>query len=160
MDTQKCAPRHNPNLPERQFREIGSPAVLGISIAMLEIMVTPIPPSTIVKYILDMVLLRGSRQTGVSALTIHATGLLISSLPSDHFVRPVLDELNNLIVNNPYLLEISEPTRLVMLSYFWPFKRLWDIDWFCIRYDVVCPSKPMANISCPNHSLISQALPR
>lgn len=159
MDTQKCAPRHNPNLPERQFREIGSPAVLGISLAMLEIMVTPIPPSTVVKYILDMVLLRGSRQTGVSALTIHATGLLISSLPSDHFVRPVLDELNNLVVSNPYLLEISEPTRLVSFS-FSVIHKTWCVDLFLIRYDVVCPNKPMANISCPNHSLISQALPR
>lgn len=94
--------------------------MLGISIAMLEIMIAPIPPSTIVKYILDLVLLRGSRQTGVSALTIHATGLLISSLPSDHFVRPVLDELNQLIVTNPYLLEMSEPTRLVNAISLWP----------------------------------------
>lgn len=101
--------------------------MLGISIAMLEIMIAPIPPSTIVKYILDLVLLRGSRQTGVSALTIHATGLLISSLPSDHFVRPVLDELNQLIVTNPYLLEMSEPTRLVNAISLWPLTH--DTDW-------------------------------
>ncbi|KAI9313693.1 mediator complex subunit 23-domain-containing protein [Dichotomocladium elegans] len=113
LDPQRCAPRRDPKLPERHFREIGSPAVEGIMIAMLEIMVAPVPPRTIVNYILDLVLQRGPQQMGVSALTIHATGLLLSSLPSDQFFRPVLEELNDLITHNPYLLEVSEPVRLI-----------------------------------------------
>ena len=115
MNPQKCAPRSNPNLPERHFREIGSPAVQGITIAMFEIILTPVPPSIIVKYILDLVLQRGTHQVGVSALTIHATGLLLASLPTDQFVRPIWEELNNLIMYNPCLLEVSEPCRLVNL---------------------------------------------
>ncbi|KAI8145206.1 mediator complex subunit 23-domain-containing protein [Fennellomyces sp. T-0311] len=113
LNPQKCAPRSNPNLPERHFREIGSPAVEGITMAMLEIILTPVPPTTIVKCILDLVLQRGTNQVGVSALTIHATGLLLASLPSDHFVRPIWEELNNLIMHNPCLLEVSEPCRLI-----------------------------------------------
>ncbi|KAG0177947.1 Mediator of RNA polymerase II transcription subunit 23, partial [Apophysomyces sp. BC1034] len=47
LNPKKCAPHTKPNLPERHFREIGSPAVEGISIATLEIMLTPVPPATI-----------------------------------------------------------------------------------------------------------------
>ncbi|KAI9013358.1 mediator complex subunit 23-domain-containing protein [Phycomyces nitens] len=113
LTPQKCAPRERPSLPERHFREIGSPAVMGIYIATLEIMLTPIPPATIIKYILDMALLREPHHVGVSALTIHAIGLLISSLPSDEFVHPIWQELNSLIMTDPYLLEVSEPCRLI-----------------------------------------------
>ncbi|KAL0075593.1 mediator complex subunit 23-domain-containing protein [Phycomyces blakesleeanus] len=113
LTPQKCAPREKASLPERHFREIGSPAVMGIYIATLEIMLTPISPAIITKYILDMALLRESHHVGVSALTIHAIGLLISSLPSDEFVHPIWKELNNLIMTDPYLLEVSEPCRLI-----------------------------------------------
>lgn len=119
LNPRKCAPRANPRLPERHFREITSPAVEGITIAMLEIILTPVKPSTIVKSILDLVLQRGQQQVGVSALTIHATGLLLSSLPSDHFVRPIWDELSNLITHNPYLLEVSEPCQLVSPCFYY-----------------------------------------
>ncbi|KAG0162023.1 Mediator of RNA polymerase II transcription subunit 23, partial [Apophysomyces sp. BC1015] len=112
LNPKKCAPHTKPNLPERHFREIGSPAVEGISIATLEIMLTPVPPATIVKYILDMALLRESHHVGVSALTIHAIGLLISSLPSDDFMRPIWQQLNHLIMTDPHLIEVSEPCRL------------------------------------------------
>ncbi|KAI9262582.1 hypothetical protein EDC94DRAFT_659447 [Helicostylum pulchrum] len=113
LNPQKCAPRTNPNLPERHFREIGSPAVEGITIATLEIMLTPVPPSTIIKLFLDLSLLRESHHVGVSALTLHAIGLLIPLLPEKEFVHPVLKELNDLIETDQYLLEISEPCRLI-----------------------------------------------
>ena len=113
LNPKRCGSRSNPKLPERHFREIGSPAVQGITIAMLEIILTPVPPSMIIKYILDLVLQRGPHQVGVSALTIHATGLLLASLPAEHFVRPIWEELSNLIMHDPCLLEVSEPCRLV-----------------------------------------------
>ncbi|KAI8372734.1 mediator complex subunit 23-domain-containing protein [Radiomyces spectabilis] len=113
LNPQKCAPRKRPDLPERHFREIGSPAIEAISIATLEIMLTPVMPEKIVKHILDMALLRGSHHVGVSALTIHAIGLLMSSLPSDAFMRLIWEELNQVILTNRYLLEVSEPCRLI-----------------------------------------------
>ncbi|CEP17288.1 hypothetical protein [Parasitella parasitica] len=113
LNPQRCAPRTSPNLPERHFREIGSPAVEGITIAVLEIMLTPVPPSIIVQKLLDLALLRGSHHVGVSALRLHAIGLIVPLLPQKEFVNPVLKELNDLIENNPYLLEISEPCRLI-----------------------------------------------
>ncbi|KAI9492493.1 mediator complex subunit 23-domain-containing protein [Zychaea mexicana] len=113
LNPKKCAPKSDPKLPERHFREIGSPAVQGITIAMLEIILTPVPPSMTIKYILDLVLQRGAHQVGVSALTIHATGLLLASLPAGHFVRPIWEELSNLIMHDPCLLEVSEPCRLI-----------------------------------------------
>lgn len=113
LNPQKCAPRTNSNLPERHFREIGSPAVEGISVATFEIMLTPVSPSKIIKHFLDLSLLRESHHVGVSALTMHAIGLLIPVLPQEEFVRPILKELNDLIETDPYLLEVSEPCRLV-----------------------------------------------
>lgn len=113
LNPKKCAPRTNSNLPERHFREIGSPAIEGITIATLEIMLTPVSPSTIIKLFLDLSLLRESHHVGVSALTLHAIGLLIPLLPEKKFVHPILKELNDLIETNQYLLEISEPCRLV-----------------------------------------------
>lgn len=117
MNPQKCAPRTNANLPERHFREIGSPAVEGITIATLEIMLTPVSPSTIIQKLLDLALLRESHHVGVSALRLHAIGLIVPLLPQNEFVDPVLKELNNLIANDPYLLEISEPCRLVSTNF-------------------------------------------
>jgi len=119
LNPQRCAPRTNPNLPERHFREIGSPAVEGITIATLEIMLTPVPPSTIIEKLLDLALLRESHHVGVSALRLHAIGLIVPLLPQNEFVDPVLKELNDLIANDPYLLEISEPCRLVWTLYFY-----------------------------------------
>ncbi|GAN05157.1 hypothetical protein MAM1_0083c04626 [Mucor ambiguus] len=113
LNPQRCAPRTNPRLPERHFREIGSPAVEGITIATLEIMLTPVPPSTIIEKLLDLALLRESHHVGVSALRLHAIGLIVPLLPQNEFVDPVLKELNDLIANDPYLLEISEPCRLI-----------------------------------------------
>lgn len=113
LNPQKCAPRTKPNLPERHFREIGSPAIEGISIAILETMLTPIEPNLVIKHFLNLALLRESHYVGVSALTIHAIGLLISSLPPDNFLRPVFEELNYMIMTDPSLLEVSEPCRLV-----------------------------------------------
>ncbi|CAO3590219.1 unnamed protein product [Absidia cylindrospora] len=116
LNPQKCAPRTKPNLPERHFREIGSPAIEGISIAILEIMITPTPPDVVVKAILNFTLLRESHYVGVSALTIHAVGLLISSLPPQVYLRPVFEELNRTIMMDPSLLEVSEPCRLIRCS--------------------------------------------
>lgn len=116
LNPQRCAPRTNPRLPERHFREIGSPAVEGITIATLEIMLTPVPPSTIIEMLLDLALLRESHHVGVSALRLHAIGLIVPLLPQNEFVDPVLKELNDLIASDPYLLEISEPCRLVSTS--------------------------------------------
>ncbi|KAI7901563.1 uncharacterized protein BX663DRAFT_513291 [Cokeromyces recurvatus] len=113
LNPQKCAPRMNAELPERHFREIGSPAVEGISIATLEIMMTPVPPSIIIRKLLDLALLRESHHAGVSALRLHAIGLLVPLLPQKEFVRPIFEELNELIETDPYLLEISEPCRLI-----------------------------------------------
>ncbi|KAI7862073.1 mediator complex subunit 23-domain-containing protein [Spinellus fusiger] len=113
LQPQRCAPRTSADLPERHFREMGNPAVMGILIATLEILLTPIPPTTITKYILDMVLLRKPHYVGVSALTIHAIGLLMSSLPSDKFLRPIWQELSHLMITDPYLLEVSEPCQLI-----------------------------------------------
>ena len=115
MNPQKCAPKSKANLPQRHFREIGSPAIEGISIATLEIMITPIPPKEVIKRILDLTLLRRSQFVGVSALTIHAAGLLISTLPPETFLRPVFEELNHIIMSDANLLEVSEPCRLVTL---------------------------------------------
>ncbi|KAI8328625.1 mediator complex subunit 23-domain-containing protein [Chlamydoabsidia padenii] len=116
LNPQKCAPRTKENLPERHFREIGSPAIEGISTAILEIMLTPIPPETVIQSILNLTLLRESHYVGVSALTIHAVGLLISSLPPQTFLRPVFGELNRMIKTHPSLLEVSEPCRLIRCS--------------------------------------------
>lgn len=113
LNPQKCAPRAKSNLPERHFREIGSPAVEGIYIAMLEIMLTPVPPPTIIKLFLDLSLLRESHHVGVSALTMHAIGLIVPWLPQQEFVRPIFQELNDMIETNIYLQEVSEPCRLV-----------------------------------------------
>ncbi|KAI9481474.1 MAG: hypothetical protein EXX96DRAFT_566905 [Benjaminiella poitrasii] len=113
LSPQKCAPRTDTDLPERHFREIGSPAVEGISIATLEIMMTPVPPSIIIKKLLDLALLRESHHVGVSALRLHAIGLLVPLLPQKEFVHPIFEELNQLIETDPYLLEISEPCRLI-----------------------------------------------
>jgi hypothetical protein len=87
--------------------------VQGIDVALLEVLVTPIPPETVCKYILDLALFRGNRHVGVPALTIHAIGLLISALPIDEFLQPIWQELMNLITGDQYLTEISEPCRLV-----------------------------------------------
>ncbi|OBZ83488.1 Mediator of RNA polymerase II transcription subunit 23 [Choanephora cucurbitarum] len=113
IDPRKCAPRTNPNLPERHFREIGSPAVEGILIAALEIMATPIAPSVVIRQLLNLALLRKSHHVGVSALTLHAIGLLIPMLPQNEYVHPIFLELNELIASDPYLLEVSEPCRLI-----------------------------------------------
>lgn len=113
INPQTCAPRANPDLPERHFREIGSPAIEGIVIATLETMLTTTAPSTIIKYFLDLALLRESHHVGVSALTIHAIGLLIPLLPPQDFIHPMFKELNDLILTDPYLLAVSEPCRLV-----------------------------------------------
>ena len=113
LNPQTCAPRSKPSLPERHFREIGSPAVEGIIVATLEIMLTTTPPVTIVKYLLDLALLRESHHVGVSALTMHAIGLLIPLLPQQEFIHPIFKELNHLIMTNPYLSAVSEPCRLV-----------------------------------------------
>ncbi|KAI8972683.1 hypothetical protein BDB01DRAFT_845071 [Pilobolus umbonatus] len=113
LNPKRCSPRMNPNLPERHFREIGSPAVEGIYVATLEIMLTQVPASTIIKRLLDMTLLRESYHVGVSALSIHAIGLLIPLLPVDQFSEPLWKELNDLVMFNPYLLEVSEPCRLI-----------------------------------------------
>lgn len=113
LNPQKCAPRSNPNLPERHFREIGSPVVEGIYVALLEIMLTPVPPANIIKMFLDLSLLRESHHVGVSALTMHAIGLIIPLLPQEEFVRPIFQELNDMIETNIYLQEISEPCRLI-----------------------------------------------
>lgn len=116
LNPQKCAPRSSPSLPERHFREIGSPAVEGIYVALLEIMLTPVPPANIIKMFLDLSLLRESHHVGVSALTMHAIGLIIPLLPQEEFVRPIFQELNDMIETNIYLQEISEPCRLVSLE--------------------------------------------
>ncbi|RCI03032.1 Mediator of RNA polymerase II transcription subunit 23 [Rhizopus stolonifer] len=113
LNPETCAPRSKPNLPERHFREIGSPAVEGIVIATLEIMLTNTPSNLIVKYLLDLALLRESHHVGVSALTIHAIGLLIPLLPPQVFIHPIFEELNQLIMTNVYLADISEPCRLI-----------------------------------------------
>ncbi|CEI94172.1 hypothetical protein RMCBS344292_08393 [Rhizopus microsporus] len=113
INPQTCAPRANPDLPERHFREIGSPAIEGIVIATLETMLTTTAPSTIIKYFLDLALLRESHHVGVSALTIHAIGLLIPLLPPQDFIHPMFKELNDLILTDPYLLAVSEPCRLI-----------------------------------------------
>lgn len=81
--------------------------------ATLEIMLTPVPPPTIIKQLLDLALLRESHHVGASALTLHAIGLLIPLLPQAEFVHPILKELNDLIATDRYLLEVSEPCRLV-----------------------------------------------
>ncbi|ORX51305.1 hypothetical protein DM01DRAFT_1337353 [Hesseltinella vesiculosa] len=116
MNPQKCAPKTKLNLPERHFREIGNPAIEGISIATLEILITPVQPNQVINYILDMTLLRRPQYVGVSALTIHTVGLLISSLPPDAFLRPVFEELNQLIMSNSNLSEVSEPCRMIRCS--------------------------------------------
>ncbi|KAI9285727.1 mediator complex subunit 23-domain-containing protein [Umbelopsis sp. AD052] len=113
LSPQKCAPKATPNLPERHFREIGSPAVQGIHVALLEVLLTPTPPETVCKYILDLALFRGDRHIGVQALTIHAIGLLISALPIEEYLQPIWDELMSLITGDQYLTEISEPCRLI-----------------------------------------------
>ncbi|KAG1151478.1 hypothetical protein G6F37_000970 [Rhizopus arrhizus] len=113
LNPQTCAPRSKSSLPERHFREIGSPAVEGIIVATLEIMLTTTPPVTIVKYLLDLALLRESHHVGVSALTMHAIGLLIPLLPQQEFIHPIFKELNHLIMTNPYLSAVSEPCRLI-----------------------------------------------
>lgn len=76
-------------------------------------MLTPNAPETVIRSILDLTLLRESHYVGVSAMTIHAVGLLISSLPPEAFLRPVFEELNRIIMMDPSLLEVSEPCRLV-----------------------------------------------
>lgn len=113
LNPQKCAPRTNTELPERHFREVGSPAVGGLLIATLEIMMTPVSPSIIIEKLLDLSLLRESHHIGVSALRLHAIGLLVSLLPQKDFVNPIFTELNDLIKTDVYLLEISEPCKLV-----------------------------------------------
>jgi hypothetical protein len=121
LNPQKCAPRSNINLPERHFREVGSPAVGGLLIATLEIMMTPVPPSTIIEKLLDLSLLRESHHVGVSALRLHAIGLLVSLLPQKEFVNPIFKELNDLIETDAYLLEVSEPSKLVNKTKFFFF---------------------------------------
>jgi hypothetical protein len=116
LSPQKCAPKVSPNLPERHFREIGSPAVQGIHVALLEVLLTPTSPETVCKYILDLALFRGDRHVGVQALTIHAIGLLISTLPIDVYLQPIWQELMSLITGDQYLTEISEPCRLVSVD--------------------------------------------
>lgn len=113
LNPQKCAPRKDNNSPERHFREVGSPAVGGLLIATLEIMMTPVAPSTIIEKLLDLSLLRESHHVGVSALRLHAIGLLVSLLPQKEFVNPIFKELNDLIGSDVYLLEVSEPCKLV-----------------------------------------------
>ncbi|KAI8352505.1 mediator complex subunit 23-domain-containing protein [Blakeslea trispora] len=113
IDPRKCAPRTDPKLPERHFREIGSPAVEGVLIAALEIMATPVEPSVVIRQLLNLALLRKSHHVGVSALTLHAIGLLIPMLPQNEYVHPIFLELNELIASNPYLLEVSEPCQLI-----------------------------------------------
>lgn len=87
-------------------------------------MLTPVPPSTIIKLFLDLSLLRESHHVGVSALTLHAIGLLIPLLPEKEFVHPVLKELNDLIETDQYLLEISEPCRLVIIHIYVRFYKI------------------------------------
>ncbi|KAM3581516.1 hypothetical protein VKS41_006346 [Umbelopsis sp. WA50703] len=113
LSPQKCAPKASPNLPERHFREIGSPAVQGIYVAMMEVLLTPIQPEVVCKHILDLALFRGNRHVGVPALTMHAIGILISALPINEYLRPIWQELMNLITGDQYLTEISEPCRLI-----------------------------------------------
>lgn len=84
--------------------------------ALLEIMLTPVPPANIIKMFLDLSLLRESHHVGVSALTMHAIGLIIPLLPQEEFVRPIFQELNDMIETNIYLQEISEPCRLVSVQ--------------------------------------------
>lgn len=84
--------------------------------ASVEIMAAPVPPVQIVRCILDLALVRGDHSVGISAMTMHAIGLLIASLPVDEFVKPVWDELINVIKTDPYLLENSEPCALVSIQ--------------------------------------------
>lgn len=88
----------------------------GIHVALLEVLLTPTPPETVCKYILDLALFRGDRHIGVQALTIHAIGLLISALPIEVYLQPIWDELMSLITGDQYLTEISEPCRLVSVE--------------------------------------------
>ncbi|RUS33972.1 mediator complex subunit 23-domain-containing protein [Jimgerdemannia flammicorona] len=113
LSPQKSAPKSNPSLPERHFREIANPAVQAMYNASVEIMAAPVPPSQIVRYILDLALVRGDHSIGISAMTMHAIGLLIASLPVDDFVMPIWVELIHVIRTDPYLLENSEPCTLI-----------------------------------------------
>jgi hypothetical protein len=80
---------------------------------MMEVLLTPIQPEVVCKHILDLALFRGNRHVGVPALTMHAIGILISALPINEYLRPIWQELMNLITGDQYLTEISEPCRLV-----------------------------------------------
>lgn len=82
---------------------------------MMEVLLTPVQPEVVCKHILDLALFRGNRHVGVPALTIHAIGLLISALPINEYLRPIWQELMNLITGDQYLTAISEPCRLVSL---------------------------------------------
>ncbi|CAG8556083.1 7213_t:CDS:10 [Paraglomus occultum] len=107
MLPQKCAPKTKSHFPERHFREISNPMVLALYIACVEVLATPVEPVDVVRMALNIILVRGTKNVAVPPIIIHAVALLLSFLPQDEFVIPMLTEIVNVVKTDAHLREPS-----------------------------------------------------
>ncbi|KAG0370098.1 Mediator of RNA polymerase II transcription subunit 23 [Gamsiella multidivaricata] len=107
MDPKECGYKADSRMPERQYREISNPATQGLYVAVIEALAAPISKEKFMVHLLGLVLAKRtvapisipslSASTSATSTTsgaasrivpearvIHAAGLLLSALPTDH----------------------------------------------------------------------------